>query len=159
MLQNVFSHVTDPIDQVSLALTSKHLLQTSSSLVMEIPSVEKLGDVQTLLCDTVDALMGGTPLLDVLGEPRDLSAPCRKCLQHRPAERSHWEEERERFALMEPTRTDVWEVWNMVVIAWAIRYTPVCPACMLDGRKELEAKRDSQPDVPGIASLPEESGQ
>ncbi|KAH6973828.1 hypothetical protein BKA56DRAFT_107553 [Ilyonectria sp. MPI-CAGE-AT-0026] len=159
VLHNVFSHVTDPIDQVCLALTCKHLLQASSSLVMKIPSVAKLGDLRMLLCHRMDTLLRSTAApLDVLGQPRDMSVPCQKCLRSRPARRSHWKEEGERFALMEP-RTDAREIWNLIVLAWAIRYSPLCPACLLEVRRELEEKGDSQPDVPGITSLPKERCQ
>lgn len=154
----MFSQVTDPIDQVCLALTCRHLLQTSSSLVVKIPSVVKLRDLPMLLCHRMDTLLRRLAPLDVLGQPRFMSVPCQKCLQSRPARSSHWKEDGERFTIMEP-RTDAWEIWNLIVLAWAIRYSPLCPECVLEVRREIEEAEDSEPDVPGITSLPKERCQ
>ncbi|RKK27305.1 hypothetical protein BFJ66_g16720 [Fusarium oxysporum f. sp. cepae] len=98
LLLNLFSHVTDPIDQLCLALTCRRLLQISSSLAVKIPSVSKHKYLPPPLCHGMLSLLRRLAPLDARGRPKRTSALCCDCLRYLPTKKSYWKKEGERYS-------------------------------------------------------------
>lgn len=136
LLLHLFSHITDPIDQLCLALACRRLLQVSSFLRVKIPSVAKHRYLPPPLCHRVLSLLRRLAPLDVRGRPKRSSALCCDCLRYRPKKKSHWKNDGERYAIMEPG-IDVWEIWDNRVSSWTSSYSFQCPACLLKERLDV----------------------
>ncbi|SCN82888.1 unnamed protein product [Fusarium fujikuroi] len=98
LLLILFSHVTDPIDQLCLALTCRRLLQISSFLVVKIPSVSKHRYLPPPFCDRMFMLMRRLAPSGALGRRQKRTlALCCDCLRYQPTKKSYWKKDEKRY--------------------------------------------------------------
>lgn len=136
LLLQIFSHTTDPLDQLCLALTCRRLLQVSSFLIVKIPSVSKHRYLNSQSgCGMLPLLRRLVPV-DARGRPRRTLALCCDCLWYRPTRKSYWTNDGNQYVLMEPGR-HAQEVWDGWVSIWTSKFSFQCPACWLKERRAI----------------------
>jgi hypothetical protein len=118
ILIQIFYHA-DPLDQLSLALTSKNLLQISP--YVSLKTLSPTGHRALCSCRKMEELLRRVKPLDARGRPKRTWAVCCDCLRYRPTRKSYWKGKRKDWG-----STDIWEY---KVESWNRRSSLQCPEC------------------------------
>lgn len=130
------------VEQVSLALTCRYLIQVSSLVVFEASSALAGTKVsRNWRRVEEDQLLRVVQPLDSRGRPRRACDFCVDCLQYRPTRKSYWKKKRPPL----PPGLDKWtrQDWESVVAQWNAKYLRQCPESWYQERLLMTKEYDS----------------
>lgn len=143
LLLKIFEYLSgNSANQVCLALACKRLLQTSSLVVIEIPSADKHRHMVPPFCDGMLELMRRMDPVAPGVRRQGAALLCWDCLWYLPINKSYWDKEAEKHATMQ-SESLVSKGWDWRAWDWEQGASLQCPACWL---RELDATATREED-------------
>lgn len=137
ILLEIYSHLDDVTDQLSLTLSCKRFLQIGGMLLrgVKFPTVGPQKCMGNPYRPQMIEMLRRLCPRDSLGRRRLDVALCFDCLRYRAIKPDLWEDQGKKYHRLEP-EIDTREEWEGNLSRWRARYSCQCPDCFLQERRE-----------------------